>query len=113
MYMSRSITVMALVCAAVASSGATAEENPATGQGQMRQQGQVRGRDLMSPDELAQHREKMRSMKTEEERRAYQAEQHRKMQERAKEKGLTLPDQPGQGPGMGRGRQGRGGPPRQ
>jgi len=54
----------------------------------------------MSPEE-AQKREKMRSLKTAEERKAFREEQHKKMQERAKEKGLTLPDQPGQGPGPG------------
>ncbi len=113
MSISRFITVMTLICSVVASSGATAQESAATGQEKTRQQGQVRGRDLMSPEERAQHREKMRSMKTEDERKAYQEEQHRKMQERAKEQGLTLPDQPGQGPGRGGGRQGRGGPPRQ
>lgn len=77
------------------------EKSPAPGQNQIQQQSPVRGRDLMTPDELAQHREKMRSFKTEKERRAYREEHHKKMQERAKQKGLTLPDKPRQGYGGG------------
>ncbi|QXP83904.1 hypothetical protein [Methylococcus sp. Mc7] len=113
MYKFTFLVVAALAGAAVMTPVLAGEESPAREQEQIQQQEQVRGRDLMSPEERAQHREKMRSLKTEEERKAFREEQHKKMQERAKEKGLTLPDQPGQGPpGMGGGRQGRAGPPR-
>jgi hypothetical protein len=70
----------------------------------------IYGRQLMTPEEIAEHRAGMRSLNTQEEREAYQWEHHQKMQERAQAQGITLPDEPmgmgmGQGPraGMGRG----------
>ena len=79
-------------------------------QERVQQKQQVRGRDLMTPEERNQYREKMRNTKTEVERRALRQEHHKAMQERAKERGLTLPEQPWQSPGggMGGGRQGMG-----
>jgi hypothetical protein len=69
----------------------------------------VCGRDLMTPEELAAHREKMRSFATREERAAYRAEHHAKMVERAKQRGVELPPQGcPKGPGAGGG--GAGGP---
>lgn len=68
----------------------------------------IYGWQLMTPEERAEHRAKMRSFKTQEEREAYRAEQHKKMQERAKTMGKTIPDEPppqggprGAGPGGG------------
>ena len=49
---------------------------------------------LMSEREREEHRSKMRSMKTEQERDAYRLEHHKLMQERAKAKGITLPEEP-------------------
>jgi len=46
---------------------------------------------LMTPDEQAAHREKMLSLKTYEECKAFQAEHRVTMEARAKEKGTTLP----------------------
>jgi hypothetical protein len=70
----------------------------------------VCGRDLMTPEELAAHREKLRGFETQEERAAYRAEHHAKMLARAKERGVELPPQGcpkgggmGMGPGGGRG----------
>jgi hypothetical protein len=68
----------------------------------------VYGYQLMTQQERMDYREQMRSMKTEEERAAFRLEHHRLMQERAKEKGVTLPDEPmpagkGMGPGSGMG----------
>ncbi|MCW8854364.1 MAG: hypothetical protein OQK76_11850 [Gammaproteobacteria bacterium] len=67
---------------------------------------QVYGWDLMTAEERVQHRETMRNMKTEEEREAYRMEHHQRMQERAQQRGVTLPPyQPGRGMGgAGRGR---------
>lgn len=69
------------------------------------------GRDLMTPEEVTAHREKMRSFATREERVAYRAEHHAKMAQRAKERGVELPPQGcpkgggmGMGPGPGAGR---------
>jgi len=55
----------------------------------------IYGRQLMTEQELQQHREKMRSFETEQERETYRKEHHKLMQERAKERGVTIPDEPG------------------
>ncbi len=76
----------------------------------------VYGWQLMTEKERIEHRNKMQSMKTKEEREAYRSEHHMRMQERAKKRGVTLPDRPqprgkgmresgggkGKGPGGGR-----------
>ena len=60
------------------------------------------GRQLMTEDEWKAHRDKMRGM-TVEERSRYREEMHQRMMERAKEKGITVPETPGprgpKGPG--------------
>jgi hypothetical protein len=64
------------------------------------------GWELMSVKERAEHREKMLSLKTEQERTAYRQEHHKLMQQRATERGVTIPDMPPQdrgGPGPGGG----------
>ena len=66
------------------------------------------GRKLMTEEEWGEHRDKMRAMSPEE-RDLYRREFHQKMMERAKEKGLSLPQMPGpggprEGSGMGGGR---------
>jgi hypothetical protein len=79
---------------------------------QAKQQEQVYGYELMTEQERAEHRTRMRAFKTEQEREQFRLEHHKKMQERAKERGVTLPDEPmprgkgmggGQGGGMGGG----------
>ncbi len=73
---------------------------------------QVYGWELMTEQERAEHRTKMQSMKTMEERDRYMMEHHKKMQERAKQRGVSLPDHPHpQNKGMGNkcgGREGMG-----
>lgn len=70
----------------------------------------IYGSQLMTRQERIEHRNRLREMKTEEERNAYRLEHHKRMQERARERGVTLPDTPpprgggkgrGMGPGMG------------
>ncbi len=66
------------------------------------------GRQLMTHEEKAEHRKKMRTAKTIEEREKLRTNQHEKMKERAKEQGKTIPDTApmsgmGQGSGMGMG----------
>jgi len=66
------------------------------------------GGQFMTEQERAEHRAKMQSLKTPQEREKYRLEHHKKMQARAKEQGITLPDMPprggrGMGPGSGRG----------
>jgi hypothetical protein len=68
----------------------------------------VFGSQLMTDQERAEHRTLMRGAKTTEEREKMRAEHHQKMVERAKQRGVTLPDTPpmrgmGRGPGAGRG----------
>jgi len=71
---------------------------------------EVYGSQLMTNQERIEHRTKMQSMKTLEERERYRMEHHKKMMERAKQQGVTLPDMPmpsnrgmGDGPGGGMG----------
>lgn len=66
----------------------------------------IYGSQLMSRAERIEHRNKMRSFKTAEEREQYRLEHHAQMQQRAREKGMALPDTPpagGMGRGLGRG----------
>lgn len=68
----------------------------------------VYGWQLMTPAERNAYRAKMRSLKTPQERQAFRLEHHNAMQQRAKERGVSLPDMPmmgagGGGMGMGRG----------
>jgi hypothetical protein len=64
----------------------------------------VYGSQLMTDQEKSEFREKLRTAKTDEERDQLLKEHHEQMMERAKEKGLTLPDEPlQQGAGMGQG----------
>ncbi|HSB40226.1 MAG TPA: hypothetical protein VLK28_00205 [Methylomirabilota bacterium] len=64
--------------------------------------GRGTGRQLMTEEEWKEHRAKMRSMSAEE-RARYREEVHKRMVERAKDKGVTIPDTPGprspKGPG--------------
>jgi hypothetical protein len=75
-----------------------AEENFRLGRGM--------GRQLMTEKEWQEHRQKMQSMSPEE-RQKYREEWHTKMVERARERGITLPETPGpHGPGRGMGQGG-------
>lgn len=54
----------------------------------------VYGWQLMTPEERTAYQAKMRAAKTAKERAAIRAEHHKEMQQRAKEQGVTLPDEP-------------------
>ena len=93
-YLVTGITALLLLAAAPAPSSA-AEEGKT-----------VYGWQLMTEQERAEHRAKMRGFSTEEQREAYRREHHKRMQARAKEQGMNLPDEPlpqGKGLGMGPG----------
>lgn len=76
-----------------------------------------RGWQMMTPEEIQQHWAQMQAAKTPAEREQIRQQHHAQMVERARERGVTLPDQPGGpcpgwpgkygqgmgGPGMGRG----------
>jgi hypothetical protein len=70
---------------------------------QVERRERVFGRDLMTEEELRQHHETLRSLRTEEERERFRKEHHERMLERARERGVEIPAEPGQGPGGGAG----------
>ena len=77
---------------------------------QTQQQETIYGSQLMTQKERLDYRLKIRQAKTVQEREQIRAEHHKQMQERAKERGVTLPDVPpaqgmhkGVGPGAGPG----------
>ena len=102
--MKRSHMVSTLVTALSLSAGfaLAADPEPAKEQAQPTKQEQIYGSQLMTPQEQSEHRAKMRAAKTAEEREQIRKEHHKLMQERAKERGVTLPDEPPvRGGGMG------------
>ena len=81
-------------------------------------QDQIYGSQLMTQEERNAYRNQMRAAKTAQEREQLRKEHHERMKVRAKEKGVTLPDEPpargkgmspGGGGGMGPGGGGMGG----
>ncbi|MFH1674241.1 MAG: hypothetical protein ABIF87_12560 [Pseudomonadota bacterium] len=58
------------------------------------EQEQMFGSQLMTSEERMEYHNKMRNLKTQEEREAFRLEHHKTMMERAKEKGVTLPETP-------------------
>lgn len=74
-------------------------------------QDQIYGSQLMTQQERNEYRNQMRAAKTAQEREQLRKEHHERMKVRAKEKGVTLPDEPparGMGGGMGPGGGGMG-----
>jgi Na+-transporting NADH:ubiquinone oxidoreductase subunit NqrC len=57
-------------------------------------QDRIFGSQLMTKQERNEYRNRMRSAKTPQEREQIRAEHHERMQARAKERGVTLPDNP-------------------
>jgi hypothetical protein len=78
-------------------------QTPSIEPGQERER--VYGYELMTGQERADYYSRMRALNTEQEREAFRLEHHKKMQERARAQGKTLPEMPppGMGPGMGPG----------
>jgi hypothetical protein len=69
-------------------------------------QEQVYGSELMTTQERAEYQAKMHAATTPEAREQIRAQHHQEMQVRAKQRGVTLPDEPpahGMGGGMGPG----------
>lgn len=115
------LAVLATAVAAIAFAGSSAlaqDKVQSRAQDQMRDrdrlQDPVYGSQLMTDAERNEYRLHMRSLKTNQEREAYRLEHHNRMQERAREKGITLPEVPpvmgkGQGTGAGPGPSAAGG----
>ncbi len=86
----KSITLAALLGAALAGP-VLAQNGPGAGQRGMRfSQTNTPGWTLMTAEERIAHQNKMRAVTSYDECKQLQAEQHQAMQERAKEKGVTL-----------------------
>jgi hypothetical protein len=81
-------------------SALAADQEPA--QERVQKQEQIYGSQLMTQQERAEYRTKMRSAKTAEEREQIRKEHHERMKERAAEHGVTLTEEPSaRGRGMG------------
>jgi len=71
---------------------------------QVQKREQIYGSQMMTQQERNEHSAKLRAAKTEQEREQIRQEHHKQMQVRAKERGVTLPDEPtpgGKGAGKG------------
>lgn len=68
---------------------------------------EIYGSEIMTPEERAEFRSKMQSAKTSQERERLRVDHQAAMQSRAKQRGITLPDNPSVNPspdnGMGTG----------
>ncbi len=88
---------------AVAGPAAAADQTPGT----TARTEAIYGYHMMTPQERDEYRAKMRNAANPAERQAIRDEHHAAMVERARERGITLPDRPTgagpRGPGMGRG----------
>ena len=107
-------SMLALVAAGLMATAAWAPPAVAQTQAPAQTQERIYGSQIMTEQERLEYRERMLKAKTVEERERIRAEHHQAMVARAKEKGVTLPDDPpraGMGPpggGMGMGRMGGG-----
>lgn len=108
----------ALVGALLSSAGfvLAAEPTPARPATQTQTQDPIYGNQLMTPQERTEYGTRMRATKTAEEREQIRKTHHEQMQDRARTRGVTLPDEPpargggmGQGMGQGGGGMGQGG----
>ena len=111
LFLIASITALSIPAGVINAADKIQKQDQAKEQTQAQDQKMIYGWELMSVKERNEHHEKMMSMKTEQERTAYMEEHHKLMQDRAREKGVELPDAPmmrGTGPRSGGG-QGIGG----
>ncbi|MEY2342893.1 hypothetical protein AB4090_12390 [Acidithiobacillus sp. IBUN Pt1247-S3] len=87
--MKKIVALTAILTVLMASASFAAEEAPAVSQSAGKT---AYGSQLMTQQERAEHRNKLQSAKTEQERKQIRAEKHEAMQKRAEEKGLKLPE---------------------
>ena len=111
--MKKQILLVTTLSAALMFSGTALAVDQVRSQDRDQVQDQVYGSQLMTRQERAQYRAKMRAAKSAQEREQIRKEHHKRMQARAKERGVTLPDEPpardsGKGQGNGMGLQGKG-----
>lgn len=102
--MKKSLILSAVAAALALSSGLVMAEDNEMSRDRLETQQQVQGRQLMTQQEREEFRNKMRSANSAEERQQIQKEHHERMKLRAKERGLSMPnDPPADGMGMGKG----------
>lgn len=102
--MKRRSMVSALALAALLSCGAALMAGHVSALEGAETQANIYGSQLMTQDERNEHRAKMGAAKSAAEREQVRKEHHARMKERARERGLTLPDEPSAGAsGMGGG----------
>lgn len=111
--MQRKKIILAILAGAVFMSGEAlwaAQQDPVKEkvQTQTKEQERIYGSEMMTEKERNEYRERMRKAKTEQEREKIRSEHHARMLERAKERGVKIPDEPpakggGMGPGGGKG----------
>jgi uncharacterized membrane protein len=102
--MKKSLLLSALATALFLSVGIASAADPVQDKAKVQKQEQVYGSQLMTKQERAEYRAKMRAAKTTEEREKIRSEHHEQMQARAKERGVSLPNAlPPRGSGMGTG----------
>jgi septal ring factor EnvC (AmiA/AmiB activator) len=105
------MSVLASILIVSAGIAFAADQEHTRQQTQTQMQEQIYGSQLMTEQERAEYHARMRAAKTAEEREKIRKEHHERMKERAKEQGVTLPDDPperGMGPGGGMGPAGGG-----
>lgn len=109
--MKNKAVVFGMALAALVALPAFAQETPPAGTPAAEQ---VYGWQLMTPQERAAYRSQMHSLKTTQEREQFRLEHQQRMEERARERGVTLQHEPmgrgpagtpgqGMGPGAGTG----------
>ncbi len=102
--MKKSLILSAVAVTLALSSGLLMAENNEMAGDRLETQQQVYGRQLMTQQERVEFRDKMRSASSAEERQQIQQEHHEQMKLRAKERGLSMPENPpADGMGMGKG----------
>lgn len=106
--LSAAAMVIAVAAAGVATNAAAQDKDQDRDRVQQRDQDRIFGSQLMTQQERIEYANRMRSMKTEQERQAFRLEHHKQMQDRARERGVTLPDEPPQVPGRAMGGPGAG-----
>ena len=91
-----SLVATAFAVPAAATLAADQAQTQETTKSQTRDQvrDQIYGSQLMTREERLEYRNKMRNLKTVEEREQFRLEHHKQMQERAQARGVTLPDEP-------------------
>ncbi|MBK5207650.1 MAG: hypothetical protein JJD98_20340 [Polaromonas sp.] len=100
--------VIAVAATGVATSAAAQDKDQERDRVQLRDQDRIFGSQLMTQQERIEYANRMRSMKSEQEREAFRLEHHKQMQDRARARGVTLPDEPPQVPGRAMGGPGAG-----